>query len=219
VRLPISPPSQSTALLCRDRAGWGNAEMAAALARILIHPPFPTGPCAGLGSGRVSFPCMGIDHYENFPVASCLVPSHLRAPIREIYRFARCADDIADEGEAAASERLAALAALGRDLDRIEVGTYPANERWSGLAAAARAHALGLEPLRDLLRAFVQDVQGKRYRDYEDLLAYCRWSISGRTSTATMPRGGCMFHNRSSLDSAWIPRRSRSAAPTRPGCA
>ena len=44
---------------------------------------------------------MGIDHYENFPVASWLVPRHLRAPIREIYRFARCADDIADEGEAA----------------------------------------------------------------------------------------------------------------------
>jgi len=121
---------------------------------------------------------MGIDHYENFPVASWLVPARLRAPIREIYRFARCADDIADEGDAPASERLAALQALGRDLDRIEAATYPASERWSALAAATGAHALPLEPLRDLLRAFVQDVQGKRYRDYEDLLAYCRFSAN-----------------------------------------
>ncbi|SPE29643.1 Squalene synthase HpnC [Burkholderiales bacterium] len=121
---------------------------------------------------------MGVDHYENFPVASWLLPAPLRVPVREIYRFARCADDIADEGDAPSRERLAALEELRRDLDRIEAGTYSATERWSGLAAAVRAHALPLEPLRDLLRAFAQDVRGKRYRDYEDLLAYCRYSAN-----------------------------------------
>jgi len=121
---------------------------------------------------------MGIDHYENFPVASWLLPSRLRAPIVEIYRFARCADDIADEGAAPADQRLAALAALRDDLDRIEAGSYPATARWSQLAAAVRTHSLPLEPLRDLLRAFEQDVCGKRYRNYEELLAYCRCSAN-----------------------------------------
>jgi squalene synthase HpnC len=121
---------------------------------------------------------MGIDHYENFPVASWLVPRRWRAPMREIYRFARCADDIADEGDAAPAERLAALESLRGDLDRIERGTYPPAARWSALAAVVREHGLSLDLLRDLLRAFEQDVHGKRYRDYEDLLAYCRFSAN-----------------------------------------
>jgi len=51
---------------------------------------------------------MSVDHYENFPVASILVPAPLRRPIEVIYRFARSADDIADEGDASPEERLAA---------------------------------------------------------------------------------------------------------------
>ena len=50
---------------------------------------------------------MPVDHYENFPVASILLPARLRRPIEVIYRFARAADDIADEGEASDAERLA----------------------------------------------------------------------------------------------------------------
>ena len=53
---------------------------------------------------------MSNSHYENFPVASPLLPAHLRAPIRVIYAFARSADDIADEGTARPEERYAALA-------------------------------------------------------------------------------------------------------------
>ena len=56
------------------------------------------------------------DHYENFPVASILVPARLRPAIVALYRFARHADDLADEGDASAGERLAALDALGREL-------------------------------------------------------------------------------------------------------
>jgi phytoene synthase len=121
---------------------------------------------------------MGIDHYENFPVASLLVPRHLRLPIREIYRFARCADDIADEGDDPPAARLAALRALHADLDRIAAGSYPAGERWSALAGAVRDHGLPVELLRDLLRAFEQDVRGMVYRDYADLHAYCRYSAN-----------------------------------------
>jgi squalene synthase HpnC len=121
---------------------------------------------------------MGIDHYENFPVASLLVPRHLRRPIEEIYRFARWADDIADEGTDPPAARLAALAALHADLDRIAAATYPAGAQWSGLADAVDAFGLPVELLRDLLRAFEQDVRGMVYRDYADLHAYCRYSAN-----------------------------------------
>ena len=55
---------------------------------------------------------MSVDHYENFPVASFLVPAHMRRPIGVIYHFARSADDVADEGDASPDERLASLASI-----------------------------------------------------------------------------------------------------------
>ena len=61
-------------------------------------------------------PAVSIEHYENFPVASWVCPPHLRAPIAAIYSFARTADDIADEGDASPSERLAQLGAYRADL-------------------------------------------------------------------------------------------------------
>ena len=118
---------------------------------------------------------MGVDHYENFPVASRLLPAALRAPVRAIYRFARTADDIADEGDAAPAERLAQLAALDAQLDRI-AARQPSD--WPDLAAAVAAHDLPLHLLRDLLSAFAQDVRIKRYADYDALLDYCRRSAN-----------------------------------------
>jgi squalene synthase HpnC len=121
---------------------------------------------------------MGIDHYENFPVASLLVPRGLRGPIHEIYRFARCADDIADEGDVPADTRLMQLAALNADLNEIAAGTYPPAGRWGGLAAVVQARRLPVQLLRDLLSAFEQDVRGMVYRNYADLDAYCRRSAN-----------------------------------------
>ena len=72
---------------------------------------------------------MPVDHYENFPVASFLVPAPLRRPIEVIYRFARSADDIADEGDASTEERLAGLAAYQAELDRIDTGTVYDGDR------------------------------------------------------------------------------------------
>ncbi|HET9471274.1 MAG TPA: squalene/phytoene synthase family protein, partial [Usitatibacter sp.] len=68
---------------------------------------------------------MPVDHYENFPVASWLAPARLRAPIEAIYGFARGADDVADEGDAGESERLAGLAVYAGALDAIEAGRPP----------------------------------------------------------------------------------------------
>lgn len=118
---------------------------------------------------------MGVDHYENFPVASLLLPAALRPPVQAIYRFARTADDIADEGDDPPAQRLAALAALDAQLDRIEAGDP---NDWPDLTAAVRAHALPLQLLRDLLSAFSQDVTVKRYADDAALLDYCRRSAN-----------------------------------------
>ena len=124
-----------------------------------------------------------ITHYENFPVASWLCPPRLRAPIAAIYHFARTADDLADEGDATADERLADLAAYRIDLAAIVAGTT-SSARWRNvfepLAAAVRAFALPIQPLTDLLSAFEQDVRftrdQMRYADRAELLDYCRRS-------------------------------------------
>lgn len=118
---------------------------------------------------------MGVDHYENFPVASWLLPAQLREAVRAIYRFARTADDIADEGDDAPSLRLARLAALAAQLDAIEAGRA---SDWPDLARAVQRHGLPVAPLRDLLSAFAQDVTVRRYADYPALLDYCRRSAN-----------------------------------------
>ncbi len=121
---------------------------------------------------------MSVGHYENFPVASRLVPAPLRPAIVAIYRFARAADDLADEGDAPADERVAALAAFGRALDAIEAGATPAEPPFPALAEAIRAHRLPLAPFRDLLSAFTQDATTGRYATYVDVLDYCRSSAN-----------------------------------------
>ena len=72
---------------------------------------------------------MAVDHYENFPVASILLPRRLVPAVEAIYAFARSADDIADEGDATPAERLAALDAYDAGLDAIEQD----NPQWKDL--------------------------------------------------------------------------------------
>ena len=133
----------------------------------------------------------GVAHYENFPVASWLCPPKLRPTVVAIYRFARTADDIADEGTASAAERLADLAAyrheLAQCIDKASGGAVvPGAERWPAvfgpLGLAIARHALPGELLHDLLSAFEQDVRytanQHRYRSTEELLGYCRLSAN-----------------------------------------
>ena len=130
-----------------------------------------------------------IDHYENFPVASWLCPPRLRAPIAAIYHFARTADDIADEGDAPAAQRLAELSTYRAELHAIATASShppPAAGRWpqvfGPLAAQMRAFQLPEAPLLDLLSAFEQDVRmthaGAAYPDQAALLDYCRRSAN-----------------------------------------
>ncbi len=121
---------------------------------------------------------MPVEHYENFPVASFLLPRKLRRPVEAIYRFARGADDIADEGTASNEERLRELARYSAELDRIEHGLKPESPEFGELAKVIAEWQLPLPLFRDLLDAFAQDVVQKRYADYPELLDYCRRSAN-----------------------------------------
>jgi squalene synthase HpnC len=129
---------------------------------------------------------MPVDHYENFPVASILMPRRLRKPIAAIYHFARAADDIADEGELSDAERLGKLDEFRAELALIANNETPRTPLFRNLAAVVHQHALPLQPLNDLLDAFSQDVVKKRYDDFDDLLAYCRRSAN--------PVGNLLLH-------------------------
>ncbi|GIZ51513.1 squalene synthase HpnC [Noviherbaspirillum aridicola] len=129
---------------------------------------------------------MPVEHYENFPVASLLLPARLRPPVEAVYAFARGADDIADEGDATPEERLRELDRYETALDRIAAGTPDAAPPFGALARAIREYDLPLQPLRDLLSAFRQDVVTKRYRTHAELLDYCNRSAN--------PVGRLMLH-------------------------
>jgi squalene synthase HpnC len=125
-----------------------------------------------------------VNHYENFPVASWLCPPALRPAVMALYHFARTADDLADEGDASAAERLAQLAAYRSALAHCLDGTAP--PAWPAvfepLGRAVRQHALPAPLLHDLISAFEQDVRhtaaGHVYADTTELLAYCRLSAN-----------------------------------------
>lgn len=121
---------------------------------------------------------MPVDHYENFPVASILLPKRLVPAVEAIYAFARSADDIADEGDASGPERLAALTAYERALDAIGRGEVQADPMFQRLAGVIAQYKLPLQPFYDLLSAFKQDVSTKRYPSFELLLDYCRRSAN-----------------------------------------
>jgi squalene synthase HpnC len=127
-----------------------------------------------------------VDHYENFPVASVALPARLRAPVEAIYRFARSADDLADEGDATPVERLAALAAYREALAAIAAGDTPDDPVFGPLATVLRSHALPLAPFHDLLDAFEQDVSVTRYAHFGEVMDYCRRSAN--------PVGRLMLH-------------------------
>lgn len=121
---------------------------------------------------------MSVDHYENFPVASILLPRKLVPAVEAIYAFARSADDLADEGDATPQQRIAALDAYEAALRAIAAKEIPADPMFARLAAVIAQYALPMKPLHDLLSAFKQDVNTIRYADYASLLDYCARSAN-----------------------------------------
>jgi len=129
---------------------------------------------------------MPVDHYENFPVASILLPKRLRPAVEAIYAFARSADDLADEGDAAPEQRLDALKAYEDALARIEQGATEHEPMFERLAQVVREYDMPVKPLYELLSAFKQDVLVTRYATYDALLDYCTRSAN--------PVGFMMLH-------------------------
>ena len=119
-----------------------------------------------------------VQHYENFPVASVLLPRHLRHPVQVIYAFARQADDIADEGNDSPLVRLEKLQQYKVALDLIERGETSDIPLFRDLAEVIRKHQLPLQYFRDLLDAFSQDVQKTRYANFGEVMDYCRRSAN-----------------------------------------
>ncbi len=116
--------------------------------------------------------------YENFPVASLLLPKAKRRYVYAIYAFARIADDFADEGydtPISTAERLDALENWGRQLRNCKHGD-PEDPVFVALAATIRDLDIPMSLLEDLLSAFKQDVVKRRYLNFSELLDYCRRS-------------------------------------------
>ncbi|MCX7167609.1 MAG: squalene synthase HpnC [Rhodocyclales bacterium] len=129
---------------------------------------------------------MAVDHYENFPVASVLLPADLREPVAAIYGFARSADDFADEGDLSPQQRRALLTGYQTELDAIERGEPTRDPVFLRLRPVIARYGLPLQLFRDLLDAFTQDVSKDRYCDFAELMDYCRCSAD--------PVGRLMLH-------------------------
>jgi squalene synthase HpnC len=127
---------------------------------------------------------MAQSHYENFPVASRLLPASMRPHVAAVYAFARVADDFADEGTAEPAERQARLRAWQGRLHDAVAGREPqAPAGRDDLVCAALAHSirsldLPLSLFDDLVSAFGQDTTTTRYRSWGDVLDYCRRSAN-----------------------------------------
>ena len=120
---------------------------------------------------------MARSHYENFPVASMVIPRERRPYVAAIYAFARTADDFADEGDLPPHERLRRLEEWGEQLRRCYEGetTGPI---FVALGETASRTGLPREPLDALLQAFRMDVTTRRFIRFEDVLYYCRHSAN-----------------------------------------
>ena len=124
-------------------------------------------------------------HYENFPVASRLLPAPMRPHVAAVYAFARVADDFADEGTSEPAERQARLRAWQERLHEAVAGSHwertPTGRDdllFVALAHSIRSLDLPVSLFDDLVSAFGQDTTTTRYRSWRDVFDYCRRSAN-----------------------------------------
>jgi farnesyl-diphosphate farnesyltransferase len=120
---------------------------------------------------------------ENFPVGSWLIRRDLRVHVHAFYRFARNADDIADSPVLAADDKLRRLDRMAAILDGVSGGAPESESGSESPAASAMRESLAAtgvtaQHCHDVLRAFRQDAVKLRYRDWDDLMEYCRYSAA-----------------------------------------
>lgn len=152
--------------------------------REYVRSPEAMGHVPTLSEAEAYTRWLATHHYENFHLATFLLPRRLHQDFFNVYAFCRWADDLGDEiGDEAESERL--LKWWAEELDRMYLGEAR-HAVYVALRATAGRHHLPKEPFEDLIRAFLQDQRVHRYRTYEELFAYCRWSAN--------PVGRLMLH-------------------------
>lgn len=117
------------------------------------------------------------EHYENFPVISVFIPSALKKHVAVIYQFSRTADDIVDEGNDSEEIRIRKLDEYEKKLTGCLNNEF-ADGFWRVLKNTIDQYSLKPEYFYDLLSAFRQDVTKKRYKDFSELLDYCRCSAN-----------------------------------------
>jgi hydroxysqualene synthase len=138
-----------------------------------------TAAAGSLAQAYAACEALAQSHYENFPVASLLLPRAMRPHVAAVYAFARRADDMADEGSAPAAQRRAELDGWLRALH----AAVDAPSRADDLMLIATANSirtldLPLSLFDDLVSAFAQDTMTTRYRSWADVLDYCRRSAN-----------------------------------------
>ncbi len=115
--------------------------------------------------------------YENFPVGSWLLPGHLRGPIAVFYAFARATDDIADSSKLDAAEKIERLSGFERALLGGEIDN-PAYAKAHAMRVSLAATRTSARHCVDLLMAFKQDATKLRYKNWNELIGYCRLSAA-----------------------------------------
>ncbi|HZT51740.1 MAG TPA: squalene synthase HpnC [Stellaceae bacterium] len=112
---------------------------------------------------------------ENFPVGSWLIRRDLRPHVHAFYRFAREADDVADNPHLSADDKIRRLDRMAAVLDGAPGQDAPAA---AAMRASLAATGVTAQHCHDVLRAFRLDATKLRYRDWDDLMEYCRYSAS-----------------------------------------
>jgi len=144
---------------------------------------------SGVGEAYAACERVARRHYENFPVASLLMPRRMRPHVAAVYAFARAADDFADEGDLAAADRLRLLDGWQRRLHDAAMSAMPGPPAGNGeppetgsiflaLGESIRSLSLPVKYFEALLGAFRQDVTVTRYRTWDDLMQYCQRSAN-----------------------------------------
>jgi squalene synthase HpnC len=144
---------------------------------------------AGIGEAYEACARVARAHYENFPVASWLLPRHMRPHVAAVYAFARAADDFADEGDLPAAVRLQLLDGWERRLLHAARSTDPPWPAGPGepletaaiflaLRESIRTLTLPVRYFEALLSAFRQDVTVTRYRTWDEMMHYCQRSAN-----------------------------------------
>lgn len=115
---------------------------------------------------------------ENFPVASLLIPKHLRQAIKVLYQFARSLDDIADNSDLSASDKKKSIQYYEDELHRIAAHTPAQSPLFQALSLVIEEHHLPVAPLLHLLQTLRQDIDFIQPKNFDALLTYCEGSAN-----------------------------------------